>query len=76
MNVFEETLIKKNKLPIEWQTMESQEAFSSFLQSNWEQRFAFFNDQNISSKQQFLELKAGLNIRTNNYVGTDRKSVV
>ncbi len=70
MNVFEETLIKKNKLPVEWQTMESQEALSSFLQSNWEQRFAFFNDQNISSKQQFLELKAGLNIRTNNYVGT------
>ncbi len=70
LNCFEESLIKKSKLPFEWQSQETQDDLLTFLQSNWEQRSAFFNDENISTKQQFLDFKSGQNIRTNNYVGT------
>ena len=40
-NYYEESVIKNNRLPEEWQSIESQETLGEFLQLNWQQRKAF-----------------------------------
>ena len=69
-NYYEESVIKNNRLPEEWQSIESQETLGEFLQLNWQQRTAFFNDGDYSTRQQFLSFTSQGGIRTNNYIGT------
>ncbi len=69
-NYFEESVIKNGRLPQEWQSQECQENLAEFLQLNWQQRKAFFNDGDYSTRQQFLSFTGQGGIRTNNYIGT------
>ena len=70
INCFEEKIIKNENLPATWQTSNTQSEMERFLQLNWEQRLAFYNDEKVESKQQFLDFKSNGDIRTNNYIGT------
>ena len=70
LNYYEESVIKNTKLPDEWQSQSSLDELATFLQLNWEQRAVFYNDGQISSRQQFLEFTAHKGIRTKNYIGT------
>ena len=70
LNYFEETKIKNKSLPEEWQSQSSLIEFEEFLQSNWDQRQAFYNDDNLHTKQQFLDFLGQGSIRTKNYIGT------
>lgn len=70
INQFEEKDIKKNKLPIEWQSETAQIELEEFLQENWDQRKSLYDDGENYKKQQFLGFKAHGMLRTNEYVGT------
>ena len=70
INQFEEKDIKNSKLPIEWQSESAQIELEEFLQENWNQRKALYDDGENYKKQQFLGFKAHGMIRTNEYVGT------
>ena len=63
LNVFEESSIKNNKLPEEWQSQASLDELVDFLQTNWEQRGVFYEDGKINSRQQFLGFKSKKGIR-------------
>ena len=70
INQFEEKDIKKNKLPIEWQSETAQIELEEFLQENRDQRKSLYDDGENYKKQQFLGFKAHGMLRTNEYVGT------
>lgn len=70
LNVFEESTIRNAKLPAEWQSQTSLDELLDFLQTNWEQRSAFYDDGQVTSRQQFLAFLGQRGIRTNNYIGT------
>lgn len=70
LNRFEESTIENEHLPAEWQDQGSLDELAEFLQLNWEQRSVFYNDEKISSKQQYLTFGNHKTIRTNNYIGT------
>ena len=70
LNCFEESPIKNKRLPEEWQSQSSLDELAEFLQLNWEQRAVFYEDGEISSRQQFLSFANHGAIRTNSYVGT------
>ena len=70
LNVFEESSIRNAKLPPEWQSQTSLDELLDFLQTNWEQRSAFYEDGQVTSRQQFLSFIGQRGIRTNNYIGT------
>lgn len=70
LNRFEESTIKNKYLPIEWQDQSSLDELADFLQSNWEQRSVFYEDGEVSSRQQYLSFTGQKGLRTNNYIGT------
>lgn len=70
MNQYENTLIKNSKLPSSWQSQKELDALSDFLQQNWGQRSVFYEDGEITSKQQFLTFTGQQGIKTQNYIGT------
>ena len=70
LNCFEESPIKNKKLPQEWQDQSALDELAEFLQLNWEQRSVFFEDGEITSRQQYISFTGHKGIRTNNYVGT------
>ncbi len=70
LNRFEESTIKNKYLPVEWQDQSSLDELSDFLQSNWEQRSVFYEDGEVSSRQQYLSFTGQKGLRTNNYIGT------
>ena len=70
LNCFEESHIKNRKLPLEWQDQSSLDELAEFLQLNWEQRSVFYEDGQITSRQQYLGFTGSKGIRTNNYIGT------
>ncbi len=70
LNSFEESPIKNKHLPDEWKSQAALDELSDFLQLNWEQRAVFYEDGEISSRQQFLGFTGQRGIRTNSYVGT------
>lgn len=70
LNVFEEKPIRNAMLPAEWQSQAALDEFASFLQQNWEQRYAFYDDKQVSSRQQFLSFIGQKGIKPNNYIGT------
>ena len=55
LNYYENSLIRNNKLPPEWQSQTALDGLLDFLQSNWEQRAIFYDDGKVNSKQSFLE---------------------
>lgn len=70
LNCFEESPVKNRRLPEEWQSQCALDELAEFLQLNWEQRSVFYDDGEVSSRQQFLGFTGQRGIRTNNYVGT------
>lgn len=70
LNVFEEKPILNADLPVEWQSQTALDELADFLQRNWEQRFAFYDDKQISSRQQFLSFIGQKGVKPNNYIGT------
>ena len=70
LNVFEEKTILNADLPVEWQSQTALDELADFLQRNWEQRFAFYDDKQISSRQQFLSFIGQKGVKPNNYIGT------
>lgn len=70
LNRFENATIRNALLPESWKSPSSLEDLEFFLQKNWEQRSAFFEDGQITSKQQFLAFGAQGSIKTKNYIGT------
>lgn len=70
INCYEETVIKNRILPEEWQSQSSLDELAEFLQRNWEQRSVFYDDGELTSRQQFLSFTGQKGIRTNNYIGT------
>lgn len=70
LNRYENTIIKNNILPASWQSQKDLDELSDFLQQNWEQRSVFYDDGEITSKQQFLSFIGQKGIKTQNYIGT------
>jgi len=70
LNVFEEKPIRNSRLPQEWQSQAALDELSLFLQQNWEQRSAFYNDRQVFTRQQFLSFTGQKGLKTNNYIGT------
>lgn len=70
LNIFEEKPIRNADLPVEWQSQTALDELADFLQRNWEQRFAFYDDKQISSRQQFLSFIGQKGVKPNNYIGT------
>jgi len=67
MNFYEETQIKYDMLPAEWK--KSLPELESFLQQNWNERKALYDDGIHTGKQCFVTFQSNNGIRTNNYVG-------
>lgn len=70
LNYFEESVIGNGKLPAEWQSQASLDELATFLQLNWEQRSVFYDDGQVTSRQQFIGFTGQKGIRTQNYIGT------
>lgn len=70
LNRYENTIIKNNKLPESWQSQKALDELSDFLQQNWEQRSVFYDDGEVTSKQQFISFIGQKGIKTHNYIGT------
>ena len=70
LNCFEESTIKNRALPSEWKSQSSLDELADFLQFNWEQRSAFYEDSAVTTRQQFLEFTGQQGIKTKNYIGT------
>lgn len=70
LNVFEEKPIRNALLPVEWQSQAALDELACFLQHNWEQRYAFYDDKQISSRQQFLSFIGQKGVKPNSYIGT------
>ena len=70
INSFEESTIRNERLPAEWQSQERLDELADFLQANWEQRAVFYDDGQVRSRQQFIKFLGQRNIRTQNYVGS------
>lgn len=70
VNGFEFKKIKTKNLPLEWQEPGALEELEHFLQANWEQRAIFYDDGQITSKQQFIDFDVKGGIKLQNYVGT------
>lgn len=62
--------IKLKNLPKEWQSKEILNELERFLQGNWEQRKIFFEDGQITSRQQFIDFDKKDGIKLQNYIGT------
>ena len=70
LNCYENKIIKNSKLPPEWQSQHDLDEFQEFLQRNWEQRSVFFDDGEITSRQQYIKFTERGGLRTNSYIGT------
>ena len=70
LNYFEESRIDNGKLPAEWQSQASLDELANFLQLNREQRAVFYDDGQVTSRQQYLAFTGQKGIRTQNYIGT------
>lgn len=70
LNTFEFRMIKTGKLPLSWQSEASLDELEAFLQNNWEQREIFYQDGQVTSRQQFIGFNVKNGIKTQNYIGT------
>lgn len=69
-NHFEESVIKNEDLPFDWQEQCALDDLAEFLQFNWEQRSVFYDDREVTSQQKFITFLGQKSLRTNNYIGT------
>lgn len=70
LNRYEYSEIKNSDLPVLWQSQTVLDELKDFLQENWDQRSAFYKDDDKKKKQQFIEFVGSQGIRTKKYVGT------
>lgn len=70
VNCFGFAPIKAQNLPKSWQEYGILKELEIFLQSNWEQRFIFYSDGYVTSRQQFVDFDKRNGIKVQNYVGT------
>lgn len=70
VNGFEFTKIKSKKLPEAWNEEGVLEELENFLQENWHQRSIFYDDGEVTSRQQFIDFDKKDGIKLQNYVGT------
>lgn len=70
INVFEHSVIQNSQLPRNLRNVESLNCFEDFLQTNWNQRAIFYEDNYKTSKQQFIKFIRNNAIKTNKYIGT------
>ena len=55
INGFEFQKININQLPQEWKNNETLYDLEKFLQANWEQRRIFYDDNYVTTRQQFID---------------------
>lgn len=70
LNGFEFTKIKTEKLPEIWQEDGVLDDLEKFLQDNWQQRSIFYEDGQVTSRQQFIDFDRRDGIKLQNYIGT------
>lgn len=70
LNLYEFQRIPKRILGDKWKDQTYIDDLNSFLQANWNQRKAFYNDRSPSSRQKFLNLSRLHDIAATNYIGT------
>lgn len=70
INRYEYSRIPHAELPQGWQQPDDLDELAGFLQQNWEQRAAFYDDSERSTQQQFLEITRAGDLRTKKYIGT------
>lgn len=70
INGFEFARIKTGKLPQAWQEDGALDDLEKFLQDNWQQRSIFYEDGQVTSRQQFIDFDKRDGIKLQNYVGT------
>lgn len=61
--------LKYEQLPPEWQGHTRQKQFNAFLEESWKNRTMFYDDDDVSSKQQYVYFRDG-GISAGQYVGT------
>lgn len=70
INGFEFTGIKTRNLPKAWQEEGVLDDLEKFLQDNWQQRSVFYEDGQVTSRQQFIDFDRRDGIKLQNYIGT------
>lgn len=70
INGFEFARIKTEKLPKAWQEDGVLDELEKFLQDNWQQRSIFYEDRQVTSRQQFIDFDRKDGIKLQNYIGT------
>lgn len=70
LNRYEYSEIKNDALPALWRSQSALDELQEFLQQNWDQRAAFYTDDEKDRKQMFLQFVGSQGIKTRNYVGT------
>lgn len=70
INVFEHSVIQNAQLPPNLKAAESLNNFEDFLQTNWNQRAIFYEDNYKTSDQQFIKFIRNNAIKTSKYIGT------
>ena len=70
INGFEFQKININQLPQEWKNNETLYDLEKFLQANWEQRRIFYDDNYVTTRQQFIDFDVRNGIKLQNYIGT------
>ena len=70
INLFEFQRIPIKRLPSKWTEPHFIHELNNFLQLNWDQRKSFYNDNDTSGCQQFLDLSYRQDIGARNYIGT------
>ena len=70
LNGFEFSRIKTRKLPEAWQEDGVLDDLEKFLQDNWQQRSIFYEDGQVTNRQQFIDFDRRDGIKLQNYIGT------
>ena len=70
LDVYEYSRIPLNVLSQKWQETSALIGLEDFLQHNWNLRNALYRDDEIDSRQQYLEFEGLKAIRTKKYIGT------
>ena len=70
LNRYEYSEIKNDALPVSWRSQNALDELQEFLQQNWDQRSAFYTDDEKEHKQLFLEFVGSKGVKTRKYVGT------
>lgn len=72
LNAFEFQKVKTSRLPASWREEGALDELERFLQENWELRNAFYTDNELTKRQQFIDFDRKNGFKTKNYIGTIR----